>query len=72
MGTFFLSQVMEVVGTKDQGQPSCLGQEAGGGMGKAKGGQITHSKSLSWLGQTPSFSFSPLAFIFRDGLWVSP
>jgi hypothetical protein len=25
---FFLSQVMEVVGTKDQGQPSCLGQES--------------------------------------------
>lgn len=24
---YFLSQVMEVLGTKDQGQPSCLGQE---------------------------------------------
>lgn len=33
-------------------------------MGKAKGGQITHSKSLSWLGQTLPLSYSPSAFIF--------
>lgn len=41
-------------------------------MGKAKGGQISHSKSLSWLGQTLSPPYHPLAFIFQKGLRVSP